>query len=62
MMDPGQDYIEGGVKVRRTQVAGRRSLSLSAMEAAGYSLPPEIAEFVTEGKPFDKWTIKEVGS
>lgn len=62
MMEAGQDYIEGGVKVRRTQVAGRRSLSLSAMEAAGYSLPPEIAEFVTEGKPFDKWTVKELSS
>lgn len=62
LMEPGEDYIEGGVKVRRTQVAGRRSFSFSAMEAAGYSLPPDLAEFVTDGKPFDKWTVRELSS
>lgn len=58
----GMDYIEAGVRVRRTPVAGRRSLSFSAMEAAGWSLPPEAEPFVSEGKGFDRWTVSEVKS
>ena len=59
-MEPGQDYIEAGIRIRRTEVAGRRSLSFTAMEAAGYLLPADVAEFVTESKPHSRWTVKEL--
>jgi hypothetical protein len=60
VMADGQDYIEQGVRVRRTPVAGRRTLAFSAMEAAGFALPPEVEEFVSTGDGYDKWTVSEV--
>lgn len=59
-LEDGVDYIAGGVRVRRTQVPGRRSLRFSDLEAAGWSLPPEVAEFVSEGKPSARWTTRRL--
>jgi len=61
LMEPGQDYIEAGVRVRRTEVNGRRSFSFSAAEAAGFALPADLLPFISEGKPSDRWTLREVG-
>lgn len=61
-MTPGEDYIEEGVKVRRTQVNGRRSFDFASAAAAGYEIPADLAQFVSGGKGFDKWTVREVGS
>lgn len=57
-LEDGRDYIAAGVKLRRTTVPGRRSLRFADMEAAGWSLPPELAEFVAEGKPSARWTTR----
>lgn len=61
VMQPGLDYIENGVRVRRTEVNGRRSFSFSAAEAAGYALPADLMPFVTEGKPSERWLVREIG-
>jgi len=60
LMEPGQDYIEAGVRVRRTEVNGRRSFSFSAAEAAGFALPADLLPFISEGKPSDRWTVREL--
>lgn len=61
-MEDGMDYIEDGVRVRRTTVAGRRSLSLTAMEAAGFELTPQQQEFLSVGGGYDRWTVRAVES
>lgn len=60
LMEPGTDYIEGGVRVRRTEVSGRRTFSFSAAEAAGFKIPESLEPFISQGKGHDKWTIREV--
>ena len=60
LMTSGEVYIEEGVQVKRTEVSGRRSFSFAAAEAAGYEIPESMRPFVSEGKSFDKWTIREV--
>lgn len=61
LMEPGVDYYEAGIRVRRTEVNGRRSFSFSAAEAAGFALPADLLPFISEGKPSDRWLIREVG-
>jgi hypothetical protein len=59
-------YLEPGVEVETAsiaklkviEVAGRRSLSLSDMENAGHQLPDELAAFVSESKPHERWQVK----
>jgi hypothetical protein len=59
LMQAGEDYIEAGVKVRRSVVPGRRSLAFTDLENAGFALGvPD--EYVKQGAPHDRWTIKEL--
>lgn len=58
-MEARTDYLVGGVRLRRTPVAGRRSLAFSELEAAGHQLPEHVAAFVSEGAAFDRWTVTE---
>lgn len=60
LMSSGEVYIEDGVQVKRTEVSGRRSFAFAAAEAAGYEIPESMRPFITEGKGFDKWTVKEL--
>ncbi len=60
LLEDRTEYIEGGVQIKRTPVAGRRTMAFSDLEAAGYSLPPEVEAFVSTGKGYDRWTIKEL--
>lgn len=61
LMEPGTDYIEGGVRLRRTEVKGRRSFDFTAAENAGWSLPDDIDPFVKQTKGHNTWTLREVG-
>lgn len=60
MVEPGKDYMAGNIRFRRTPVDGRRSLDLSSMEKAGYSLPRDAEEFVRTGKGYDRWTVRRL--
>lgn len=62
VMDPGVDYVAAGVRVRRTRVDGRRTLSFTELEAAGHRLPDNIAAFVRQSDGHDRWTVKEIES
>lgn len=51
--------IEGGeIEVRRTDVKGSRSISLTEVEAAGFELPDELLPFVKQGEGFTKLETK----
>ena len=54
------DYVAGGIRVRRTDVAGRRTLSLADMEKAGHRLPDALEAFVSTGQPSERWTLKRL--
>lgn len=44
-------------KLKRTEIAGRQTLSLTDMASAGYSLPAELEPFKSVGKPSERWTV-----
>lgn len=48
-----------GMEVRITPVAGSASLSVSRMREAGWDVPPELQEFVSEGRGHERWTFKQ---
>jgi hypothetical protein len=60
LMQAGEDYIERGVKLRRSVVRGRRTLAFTDLENAGFTLPDDVLPFVKEGAPSNRWTIKEL--
>jgi hypothetical protein len=61
LMAAGEDYIELGVKLRRTEVPGRRSIKVADLENAGFTTSGGFPdEYVSVGKPHNRWTIKEL--
>lgn len=57
-MEPGTDYMAGGVRVRYVEVAGRESFSLSAARKAGHSLPEHLEAFVSVSGGHERWTVR----
>ncbi|HEV8450553.1 MAG TPA: hypothetical protein VGQ45_03910 [Gaiellales bacterium] len=58
-MDPGVPLESPSMmKLQRTEVAGRETLSLGDMRKAGVQLPDELKPFVSVGKPSERWVVK----
>jgi hypothetical protein len=58
---PGREVVAGGIRIKRTPVAGRQSLNLSAAEKAGHRIPDNLQAFISEGKGYDRWTVRRLG-
>lgn len=54
----GHEYESGGIRVKRTEVAGSETFSLKAMRDAGHTLPEDLAPFVNRGRGSERWTVK----
>lgn len=54
----GVPAVSGGTLIRRSEVAGRVSVKLGDFTKAGFSLPAELAPFVSEGKPSERWKVE----
>lgn len=53
----GVAILSGDVSVKRIEVAGRVTVKLGDYRKAGYQIPAELAPFVTEGKPSERWSV-----
>jgi hypothetical protein len=60
-LEPGMDYVAGGIRVRRSMVEGHERLSLSEMRKAGYEVPAELEPFVRDIVSSERWYVTEVG-
>lgn len=60
LMVEGGQYRGGGVQVKWTEVAPRRTFRLADYEKTGHTLPPAEQEFVKESGGYDRWTVKRV--
>jgi hypothetical protein len=49
----------GGVTVRVTPMVSAERFSLTGYKAAGHGITPEMREHISDGKPYDRWTIKD---
>lgn len=61
-LTPGVPAACGGVILRRTITAGRRSFAVGAYEAAGHRLDETAAAFVTDAAPSERWSVKRMRS
>lgn len=59
-MEPGNDYMAGGIRVRYVEVAGRESFSLAAARKAGHSLPEHLEAFVSTSGGHERWTVRRM--
>jgi hypothetical protein len=62
-VQPGEQYELGGVRVRRTQVKGRETFSISKARKSGVWSPLDderLAPFVKVGDPYDRWTVERI--
>jgi hypothetical protein len=58
LLEPGVRSKPPGFKsLKRSVIPGRRSFSLSAWEKTGHPVNDEMAEFVTQSEPSERWTI-----
>jgi hypothetical protein len=51
--------VVGGVTVRIFPMVSAERFSLSAYKAAGHGITPEMREHLSDGKPYDRWTVKD---
>lgn len=47
-----------GITIRRTEVAGRVSVKLADFRKAGFEIPAQLAPFVSESKPSERWKVE----
>jgi hypothetical protein len=57
----GGDYLAGGVRVRRTEVAGRETYDVERAIEAGIVTAAMMEPFRRVGDPYDVWTVTRNG-
>lgn len=52
--------LAGGISVRATPCVGAEYFRLRDYRAAGHQVTPEMAEHISPGKPYLRWTVKTI--
>lgn len=52
--------VIGGVSIRITPTTTGETFSLTTYQEAGHEVTKEMKEAITPGRPYDRWTVKEL--
>jgi hypothetical protein len=54
--------VVGGIRIRITPAKTGPRFSLKRYRDAGHEITPEMQDAITPARPYDRWTVKAVGS